>query len=146
MRKILPCLFLLFVWSCVHAGVAKHFPAYDLYDCPKVYIFRQAKFIGDLLPAIIRLDGKEIGYLGPETYFSFCVSPGNHLIESAPVSYNVWFEEEGNFEASKSYFYKITLASMTLAAVQFKLVRITEETAQEFLKEMKNLRGIPLNK
>ncbi len=50
-------------------------------DLSRIYLYRNDTF-GGALPITVSLDGKTMGRTGPQTYFMWDVSPGEHTIIS----------------------------------------------------------------
>lgn len=71
----------------------------------KLYLVRSG-MVAAQLPTTVSLDQKQIASLAPDTFITFEVSPGKHMLGSTTFGGD---QIERDFKGGEAYFYKVNL-------------------------------------
>lgn len=88
-------------------------------DMSRIYLYRNGTF-GGALPLTVSLDGKTMGQTGPQTYFKWDVTPGEHTVRAYSEdvdtlnlstmpgrAYYVWQEVEKGLWSTRSQLQEV---------------------------------------
>ena len=101
-------------------------------DQSRIYLYRNETF-GGAIPMTISLDGRTMGQTGPQTYFMWDVSPGQHTITSHTE--NVVSLSVNTISGRAYYVWQEVKVGMWSA--QSQLQEVDETTGQAGVRECK---------
>jgi hypothetical protein len=104
-------------------------------DLSRIYLYRNKSF-GGAIPLTVSLDGKTMGQTGPNTYFVWDVSPGEHTVTSysedvstlnlttAPGrAYYIWQEVKRGLWSAQSQLQEVDEATGRSGVLECKLAQ-----------------------